>query len=210
MEREVYDKNGKKTDRKVQLNESVFNIAPNDHAIYLDVKRYRAHQRQGTHKAKQRAEIAGSSKKIKRQKGTGTARSGDSKSPIFRGGGTAFAPRPRKHSVGLNKKVKHLARASALSYKAREDGGLTVLEDLSFDAPKTKEFVNVLRGLDLENKRALVVLPEKDENLLLSARNHSRSKVITVDQLTTYDILNASNVVFTESSLDKRTELKKG
>jgi large subunit ribosomal protein L4 len=209
MEREVYDKNGKKTDRKVQLNDSLFGIDPNDHAIYLDVKRYRAHQRQGTHKAKERAEIAGSSAKIKRQKGTGTARSGDIKSPIFRGGGTVFGPRPRKHRVELNKKVKALARASALSYKAKEQGGITVLEDLSFEKPRTKEFVQVLKGLDLEDKKALLVLPEKDEKLLLSARNHPRSKVITVDQLNTYDIMNASSVVFTESSLEKRTELKK-
>ncbi len=209
MEREVYDKNGKKTDRKVQLNDSVFNIAPNDHAIYLDVKRYRAHQRQGTHKAKERAEIAGSSKKIKRQKGTGTARSGDIKSPIFRGGGTVFGPRPGKHRVGLNKKVKQLARASALSYKAQEEGGVTVLEDLSFDEAKTKEFVKVLKGLQLDDKKALLVLPEKDDKLLLSARNHPRSKVVTVDQLNTYDILDASSVVFTESSLEKRAELKK-
>lgn len=209
MKREVYNKNGKKTDRKVELNDGVFGIDPNDHAIYLDVKRYRAHQRHGKHKAKERAEIAGSSTKIKRQKGTGTARSGDIKSPIFRGGGTVFGPRPRKHRVGLNKKVKALARASALSYKAQEEGGVTVLEDLSLDAPKTKEFVNVLKNLELEDKKALLVLSEKDERVLLSARNHPRSKVVTVDQLNTYDILNASSVVFTESSLEKRSELKK-
>lgn len=209
MKREVYDKNGKKTDRTVELNDGVFSIDPNDHAIYLDVKRYRAHQRQGTHKSKERAEIAGSSAKIKRQKGTGTARSGDIKSPIFRGGGTVFGPRPRKHRVGLNKKVKALARASALSYKAQEEGGVTVLEDLKLEAPKTKEFVNVLKGLQLEDKKSLLVLPEKDENLILSSRNHPRSKVVTVDQLNTYDIMNASSVVFTEGSLDKRAELKK-
>lgn len=208
MEREVYDKNGKKTDRKVKLNDKVFGIEPNDHAIYLDVKRYRAHQRQGTHKSKERSEIAGSTKKIKRQKGTGTARSGDIKSPIFRGGGTVFGPRVRKHRVGLNKKVKALARASALSYKAKEDDGVKVLEDLKFDQPKTKEFVKVLQGLELADKKALFVLPEKDEKLLLSARNHPRSKVITVDQLNTYDIMNASSVIFTESSLEKRSELK--
>lgn len=208
MELEVYDKNGKKTDRKVKLSDKVFGIEPNDHAIYLDVKRYRAHQRQGTHKSKERSEIAGSSKKIKRQKGTGTARSGDIKSPIFRGGGTVFGPRPRKHRVELNKKVKALARASALSYKAKEDDGIRVLEDLKFDKPRTKDFVQVLQGLDLADKKALVVLSEKDENFLLSARNHPKSKVITVDQLNTYDIMNASSVVFTESSLEKRSELK--
>ncbi|MFB6258923.1 MAG: 50S ribosomal protein L4 [Flavobacteriales bacterium] len=209
MKREVYDKNGKKTDRKVELNDSVFGIDPNDHAIYLDVKRYHTHQRQGTHKAKERAELAGSTKKIKRQKGTGTARSGDGKSPIFRGGGTVFGPRPRHHRVELNKKVKALARASALSYKAQEDGGVTVLEDLRFDAPKTKDFAKLLKGLKLDDRKTLVVVPEKDEKLLLSARNFPGSKVITVDQLNTYDIMNASSVVFTESSLEKRTELKK-
>lgn len=209
MKREVYDKNGKKTDRKVELNDGVFGIDPSDHAIYLDVKRYRAHQRQGTHKSKERGELAGSTKKIKRQKGTGTARSGDIKSPIFRGGGTVFGPRPHKHRVGLNKKVKALARASALSYKAQEKDGVRILEDLSFEAPKTKTFVEVLKGLELEDKKALLVLPEKDEKVLLSARNHPRSKVITVDQLNTYDIMNASSVVFTEGSLEKRSELKK-
>lgn len=208
MELEVYDKNGKKTDRKVKLSDKVFGIEPNDHAIYLDVKRYQAHQRQGTHKSKERSEIAGSTKKIKRQKGTGTARSGDIKSPIFRGGGTVFGPRPRKHRVELNKKVKALARASALSYKAKEDDGIRVLEDLKFDKPRTKDFVQVLQLLELADKKALVVLPEKDENFLLSARNHPKSKVVTVDQLNTYDIMNASSVVFTESSLEKRSELK--
>lgn len=209
MKCEVYDKNGKKTDRKVDLNDKVFKIEPNDHAIYLDVKRYQAHQRQGTHKSKERAEIAGSSRKIKRQKGTGTARSGDIKSPIFRGGGTVFGPRPRKHRVSLNKKVRSLARASALSYKAQEKGGVRVLEDPSFEKPRTKDFVSILQGLEQESKKPLIVLPEKDETFLLSARNHPGSKVVTADQLNTYDIMNASSVIFTEKALEKRSELKK-
>jgi large subunit ribosomal protein L4 len=209
MKCEVYDKNGKKTDRKVDLNDKLFKIEPNDHAIYLDVKRYRTHQRQGTHKSKERSEIAGSTRKIKRQKGTGTARSGDIKSPIFRGGGTVFGPRPRKHRIELNKKVKALARASALSYKAREKGGVKVLEDPNFKKPQTKELVQILKGLEQDDKKPLIVLPEKDEKFLLSARNHPGTKVITADQLNTYDIMNASSVIFTEKALEKRSELKK-
>jgi large subunit ribosomal protein L4 len=192
---------GEDTGKKVDLKKDVFDIEPNDHAIYLDVKQYLANNRQGTHKTKERADITGSTRKIKRQKGTGTARAGSIKSPIFRGGGRAFGPRPRSYSFKLNKKVKQLARKSALTYKAK-DKGILVLEDFSLEVPKTGEFNNIHKSLNVDNKKSLLVLSEPDQNIYLSSRNLGDSKVITVSELNTYDIMNASVVIFVESSLD--------
>ena len=178
----VLDITGKETGRKVDLSDDVFGIEPNEHAIYLDVKQYMANQRQGTHKAKERAEITGSTKKIKRQKGTGTARAGSIKSPVFRGGGRIFGPRPRNYGFKLNKKVKQLARKSALSYKAK-DNQITVLEAFSFDEPKTKNYTSLLTSLSLNEGKSLLVLDSSNENIYLSARNIKNAKVITADQL---------------------------
>ncbi|MCB0477643.1 MAG: 50S ribosomal protein L4 [Crocinitomicaceae bacterium] len=202
MELKVVDIKGKETSKKVSLNSSIFGIEPNDHAIYLDVKQYLANQRQGTHKSKERAEIAGSTRKIKKQKGTGTARAGSIKSPVFRGGGRVFGPRPRNYGFKLNKKVKRLARKSALTYKANENN-IIVLEDLNFKAPKTKEFVSILDNLKVAGSNVLFVTAENDKNVMLSSRNIPRTKVVTADSLNTYDILNASKVVFAVSSIDK-------
>jgi large subunit ribosomal protein L4 len=201
MEVKVLDKNGKDTGRKVQLSTSVFGIEPNNHAVYLDVKQYLANQRQGTHKAKERAEVAGSTRKIKKQKGTGTARAGSKKSPLFKGGGTVFGPRPRSYSFKLNKTLKRLARKSALSLKVKESN-LIVVEDFNFDAPNTKNFVSVLKAFGLENKKSLFVLGELNKNVYLSSRNLKASKVVTNSELNTYDILNANNLVLSEGSLD--------
>ena len=192
---------GDDTGKKVDLKKDIFGIEPNDHAIYLDVKLYLANRRQGTSKTKERAEIAGSTRKIKRQKGTGTARAGSIKSPIFRGGGRAFGPRPRSYSFKLNRKVKQIARKSALSYKAR-DKGIMVLEDFTLEAPKTKELFDIRKNLNIDGRKSLLVLPEPDRNIYLSSRNVENSKVITVTELNTYDIMNASVVVFVESSID--------
>ncbi len=197
----VLDINGKDTGRKVELSKDVFGIEPNDHAIYLDVKQYLANQRQGTHKAKERAEIAGSTRKIKKQKGTGTARAGSIKSPVFRGGGRVFGPRPRSYSFKLNKNLKRLARKSALSIQAK-DNNLVVIEDFNFDTPKTKNFVNVLKALELDTKKSLFVLGESNNNVYLSSRNLKSSKVVNNSRLSTYSILNANKVVITESSLE--------
>lgn len=197
----VLDINGKDTGRKVELSKEVFGIEPNDHAIYLDVKQYLANQRQGTHKAKERGEIVGSTRKIKKQKGTGTARAGSIKSPIFRGGGRIFGPRPRSYSFKLNKNLKQLARKSALSIQAK-DNNLVVIEDFNFDAPKTKNFVNVLKALDLDSKKSLFVLGESNNNVYLSSRNLKSSKVVNNSGLNTYSILNANKVVISESSLE--------
>ncbi|WP_024770879.1 MULTISPECIES: 50S ribosomal protein L4 [Aquimarina] len=196
----VIDINGKETGRKADLSDAVFGIEPNDHAVYLDVKQYLANQRQGTHKAKERAEIVGSTRKIKKQKGTGTARAGSIKSPIFKGGGRVFGPRPRSYSFKLNKNLKRLARRSALSIKAN-DKAITVIEDFTFDTVKTKNFTAVLKSLGLENKKSLFVLAESNKNVYLSSRNLKSSEVITSSELSTYKILNANNVVFLESSL---------
>ncbi|EZH72640.1 50S ribosomal protein L4 [Aquimarina atlantica] len=196
----VIDINGKETGRKADLSDAVFGIEPNDHAVYLDVKQYLANQRQGTHKAKERAEIAGSTRKIKKQKGTGTARAGSIKSPIFKGGGRIFGPRPRSYSFKLNKNLKRLARRSALSIKAN-DKAITVIEDFTFDTVKTKNFTAVLKSLGLENKKSLFVLAESNKNVYLSSRNLKSSEVITSSELSTYKILNANNVVLLESSL---------
>jgi large subunit ribosomal protein L4 len=197
----VLDINGKETGRKADLSDSVFKIEPNTHAIYMDVKQYRAHQRQGTHKAKERAEIAGSTRKIKKQKGTGTARAGSIKSPIFRGGGRIFGPRPKDYSLKLNKNLKRLARKSALSIKNKENA-ILVVEDFNFEAPKTKDFLKVLKGLGLENKKSLFVLGDTNNNVYLSSRNLEGSEVITNSELSTYKILNANNIVLLEGSLE--------
>jgi len=197
----VLDIKGKDTGRKANLSDDVFAIEPNDHAVYLDVKQYLAHQRQGTHKSKERAEIAGSTRKIKKQKGTGTARAGSIKSPIFRGGGRIFGPRPKDYTQKLNKNLKRLARKSALSLKSKENA-IMVVEDFDFDTPKTKDFVNVLKTLGLENKKSLIVLGDSNKGVYLSSRNFKGSEVITNSELSTYKILNASSVVLLEGSLE--------
>ncbi|MDQ6529541.1 MULTISPECIES: 50S ribosomal protein L4 [unclassified Flavobacterium] len=201
MEVKVLDFNGKDTGRKVQLSDSVFAIEPNNHAVYLDVKQYLANQRQGTHKAKERAEVTGSTRKIKKQKGTGTARAGSVKSPLFKGGGTVFGPRPRSYSFKLNKGLKRLARKSAFSIKAKESN-IVVLEDFNFETPNTKNFINVLKALGLENKKSLFVLGESNKNVYLSSRNLKASNVVTSSELSTYAILNANNLVLLEGSLE--------
>ncbi len=197
----VLDINGKETGRKADLSDAVFKIEPNTHAIYLDVKQYRAHQRQGTHKSKERAEIAGSTRKIKKQKGTGTARAGSIKSPVFKGGGRIFGPRPKDYTLKLNKNLKRLARKSALSIKQQENA-IMVVEDFNFETPKTKDFINVLKGLGLENKKSLFVLGDTNNNVYLSSRNLEGSEVITNSELSTYKILNANNIVLLEGSLE--------
>ena len=201
MEVKVLDFNGKDTGRKVQLSDSVFAIEPNNHAVYLDVKQYLANQRQGTHKAKERAEVAGSTRKIKKQKGTGTARAGSIKNPLFKGGGTVFGPRPRSYSFKLNKGLKRLARKSAFSIKAKESN-IIVLEDFNFETPNTKNFINVLKALGLENKKSLFVLGDSNKNVYLSSRNLKASNVLTSSELSTYAILNANNLVLLEGSLE--------
>jgi large subunit ribosomal protein L4 len=201
MEVKVLDFNGKDTGRKVQLSDSVFGIEPNNHAVYLDVKQYLANQRQGTHKAKERAEVAGSTRKIKKQKGTGTARAGSAKNPLFKGGGTVFGPRPRSYSFKLNKNLKRLARKSAFSIKAKESN-IIVLEDFTFETPNTKNFINVLKALGLENKKSLFVLGDSNKNVYLSSRNLKASSVVSSSELSTYAILNANNLVLLEGSLE--------
>jgi large subunit ribosomal protein L4 len=201
MEVKVLDIKGKDTGRKVKLSDSVFGIEPNKHAVYLDVKQYLANQRQGTHKAKERAEVAGSTRKIKKQKGTGTARAGSAKNPLFKGGGTVFGPRPRSYSFKLNKGLKRLARKSAFSLKAKESN-LVVVEDFTFDTPNTKNFLAVLSALGLENKKSLFVLGDSNKNVYLSSRNLKASNVVTNSELSTYDILNANNLVLLEGSLE--------
>ena len=190
----VLDKNGKDTGRKVELSKDVYGIEPNNHAVYLDVKQYLANQRQGTHKSKERAEIAGSTRKIKKQKGTGTARAGSIKSGIFKGGGRMFGPRPRNYSFKLNKNLKRLARKSALTMKANNKA-IVVIEDLSFDAPRTKDFTAVLKTLGLENKKSLFVLGESNNNVYLSSRNLKGAEVVTNSHLSTYEIMNANSLV---------------
>src|SRR5690554_8219882 len=201
MEVKVLDINGKDTGRAVQLSDSVFAIEPNKHAVYLDVKQYLANQRQGTHKAKERNEVTGSTRKIKKQKGTGTARAGSAKNPLFKGGGTVFGPRPRSYSFKLNKALKRLARKSAFSIKAQEQN-LVVVEDFTFDTPNTKSFVNVLKALGLENNKALFVLGDTNKNAYLSSRNLERASVITSSELHTYDILNTNSLVLTEGAVE--------
>jgi len=198
----VVDINGKKTGRNVELSDAIFAIEPNDHAIYLDVKQHLANKRQGTHKAKERADIKGSTRKIKKQKGSGTARAGSIKSPIFRGGGRAFGPRPRDYSFKLNKGLKKLARLSALSIKAKENN-IVVLEKFDFEAPKTKDFINVLKALELNNKKSLFVLDGSNNNVYLSSRNLKDTKVISTSQLNTYSVLNANKVILSEGCLEE-------
>jgi large subunit ribosomal protein L4 len=201
MEVKVLDINGKETGRKVQLSDSVFAIEPNKHAVYLDVKQYLANQRQGNHKAKERAEVAGSTRKIKKQKGTGTARAGSAKNPLFKGGGTVFGPRPRSYSFKLNKNLKRLARKSALSLKVNESN-LVVVEDFTFETPNTKNFINVLKSLGLDNKKSLFVLGDTNKNVYLSSRNLKTSSVVTTSELSTYAILNAKSLVLLEGAVD--------
>ncbi|MBL6663888.1 MAG: 50S ribosomal protein L4 [Flavobacteriales bacterium] len=200
MELAVYNISGKKTTKKVKLNKNVFGVEPNNHAIYLDVKQYLANQRQGTHKSKERGEITGSTRKIKKQKGTGTARAGSIKNPLFRSGGRVFGPQPRDYGFKLNKKVKRVARASALTLMAK-DNNITVLEDFSFDAPKTKQYLEMLANFELSGKKTLLILNEPNQNIYLSARNLDRTNVTTSANLNTYQIMNAGNILMVESSI---------
>jgi large subunit ribosomal protein L4 len=201
MQVSVYNISGSETGRTVELVPEVFSVEPNDHAIYLDVKQYLANKRQGTHKAKERAEVSYSTRKIKKQKGTGGARAGSIKSPVFVGGGRVFGPTPRDYSFKLNKKIKQLARLSALSYKAKESN-ILVVEDFNFEAPKTKEFVNMRNNLKIQDKKILLVLSEQNKNVYLSSRNLKDSKVVTLSDLNTYDIMNASKLVISEKIID--------
>ena len=200
MDINVLDIKGQETGRKVTLNESIFGIEPNDHVLYLDVKQYLANQRQGTAKAKERSEHAGSTRKLGRQKGGGGARHGDINSPLLKGGGRVFGPKPRDYSFKLNKKVKALARKSALSYKAQENA-IVVVEDFTLDAPKTKEFVNIAKNIKVDGKKVLLLLPEVNKNVYLSARNLQKTEVMTASALNTYKVLNADVLVVTENSL---------
>ena len=200
MQVEILNISGKKTSKKAELSDAIYNAEPNDHCIYLDVKQHLANKRQGTHKSLERAEINRTTKKLKRQKGTGGARAGSMKSPLFVGGGRVFGPKPRDYSFKLNKKVKRLARVSALTYKAK-DNAITVIEDLHFEAPKTKNFVDLLKNLNLSDKKTLVVVPDTNKNVYLSARNVQGTQVIKASDLNTYDILNASNLVLAEGSV---------
>lgn len=206
MELNVLTIEGKETGRKVTLPEAVFGIEPSDHAIYLDVKQYLANNRQGTHKAKERAEIVGSTRKIKKQKGTGTARAGSIKSPLFKGGGRVFGPRPRNYTFKLNKKLKQLARKSALAYKAQNQS-IVVLEDFNFETPKTKQFAAICKDLNLTGTRSLVVLNQANDNVYLSARNVERAEVTTLSELNTYDIMKAKSLVLVESSVEELGKL---
>jgi large subunit ribosomal protein L4 len=208
MDIAVVKYSGESTGRKINLSPEVFGIEPNDHAIYLDVKSIQANQRQGTHKSKQRNEISGSSKKLKKQKGTGGARAGNIKNPQFKGGGRVFGPTPRDYSFKLNKKVKDLARKSALSYKAK-DNSISVLEDFNFDAPKTKQYTAMLKSLSLADKKTLVVLPSINDNVVRSGRNIQNTKIITAAQLNTFDVMNAQQLVLVESSLETINNLLK-
>lgn len=201
MELTVLNTAGKETGRKVELMDTIFSIEPNDHAIYLDVKQYLANNRQGTSKSKQRNEISGSTRKIKKQKGTGGARAGSIKNPLFTGGGRVFGPQPRDYWFKLNKKVKNLARKSALSYKAKNNE-IVVLEDFTLETAKTKDYKALLNNLKIDDKKSLVVLNEPNKNIYLSSRNLTGSRVVTISELTTYDIMNSSSLVFLESSLD--------
>lgn len=200
MELAVYSIDGNKTSKTIDLNDNIFGIEPNDHAIYLDVKQYLANQRQGTHATKQRNELAGSTRKLKRQKGTGGARIGDIKSPLLRGGGRAFGKKPRDYSFKVNKKVKRLARMSALAYKVK-DNNVIVLEDFNFDTAKTKQYVDLLKRFNMENKKSLLVIAEADKNIILSSRNLPKASVAVASDINTYQILNAQQIVFVESSL---------
>lgn len=200
MELVVKNIKGKDTSKKVSLSDSIFGIEPNDHAIYLDVKQYLANQRQGTHKSKEKGEITASTKKIKKQKGTGGARAGSLKSPLFKGGGRVFGPRPRDYEFKLNIKQKRLARKSALTYKAKE-GSILVLEDFNFDTPQTKQYLDILNNLQVLNKKSILVLSESNKNVYLSSRNLKGAKVVTASQINTYDLMSANSVILAESSV---------
>ena len=201
MEAKVLDTKGKATSDKITLSDSIYGIEPNDHAIYLDVKQYLANQRQGTHKSKERADITGSTRKIKKQKGTGTARAGSIKSPVFRGGGRAFGPRPRNYRFKLNTKMKRVARKSALSLKAKEDG-ILILDGLRFDTPKTKEFKSILTALKLDSEKVLFIVGKENENAYKSAKNIKNTKVVSADSLNTYDVLNAKKIVIAKDAVE--------
>jgi len=201
MELAIVNISGKETGRKVDLNDSIFGIEPNDHAIYLDTKQFLANQRQGTHKSKERGEVAGSTRKIKKQKGTGTARAGNIRNPLFRGGGRVFGPKPRYYGFKLNKKVKQLARKSALSYKASTNN-IIVLEDFSFESPKTKEIIKMGNNLNIANKKSVFILPEQNNNIYLSSRNLHGVEVVIASELSTYKIMKASTLILVESAVD--------
>ena len=202
MKLAVHSITGKETSKKVDLSSDVFGVDPNDHAIYLDVKQYLAAQRSGTHKAKERSDVKGSRRKLRKQKGSGAARVGDIKNPLFRGGGRVFGPRPRKYDFKINKKVKRLARKSALSYMAK-DKNIIVLEDFSFDAPKTKSFIDFLNNFDQLDNKTLLVLAESNKNIFLSSRNLSKAKVVLASDLNTYDVMNANKLMVMESSINE-------
>ena len=209
MELVVLNTSGKETGRKVTLDESVFGIEPNQHAVYLEVKQYLAAQRQGTHKSKERSEITASTRKLKKQKGSGSARYGDIKSPTFRGGGRVFGPKPRDYRFKLNKSLKRLAKKSVLSQKLK-DNSVRVLENFSFDAPKTKEFITLLDALTLTGKKSLFVLPESNKNVYLSSRNLPKTKVLNYNEISSYDLINAGEIIFLEDAVEKFQEnLKK-
>lgn len=209
MELVVFNTSGKETGRKVTLDETVFGIEPNQHAVYLEVKQYLAAQRQGTHKSKERSEIAGSTRKLKKQKGSGSARYGDIKSPTFKGGGRVFGPKPRDYRFKLNKSLKRLAKKSVLSQKLK-DNSVRILESFSFDAPKTKEFITLLDALTLTGKKALFVLSEANKNVYLSSRNLPKTRVLTYNEISSYDLINAGEIVFLEDAVEKFQEnLKK-
>ena len=209
MELVVFNTSGKETGRKVTLDETVFGIEPNQHAVYLEVKQYLAAQRQGTHKSKERSEITASTRKLKKQKGSGSARYGDIKSPTFRGGGRVFGPKPRDYRFKLNKSLKRLAKKSVLSQKLK-DNSVRVLENFSFDAPKTKEFITLLDALTLTGKKSLFVLPESNKNVYLSSRNLPKTKVMKFNEISSYDLINAGEIVFLEGAVEKFQEnLKK-
>lgn len=205
MKLEVLNIQGEKTGRSVDLPEDIFGIEPNEHAVYLAVKQFLANQRQGTHKAKERGEVAGSTRKIKRQKGTGTARAGDIKNPMFRGGGRIFGPRPRKYMVRLNKKVKRLARKSALSNKAAA-GNILIVEDFSFESPKTKEFVNILQQLEVKGEKAVLVTSDFEKEVYMSSRNLPKMQTVRATDLNTYEIMNANKLILVEGAVDKIKE----
>ncbi len=205
MKISVLNIKGEKTGKDIDLDKNIFGINPNEHAVYLDVKNYLANQRQGTAKTKQKGEVTGSTRKIKKQKGTGTARAGSIKSPIFRGGGTIFGPKPRDYSFKLNKKVKKLARKSIFSSRAKEKA-IQILENFSFEMPKTKEFIHILNNLSLSDKKTLLIMGEKNDNVYLSSRNIKKSKVITVDEVNTYDLINAEQLIICENSLEQLKE----
>jgi len=200
MKASVLDIKGKETGRKVELSKKVFEVEPSDHAVYLDVKQYLANQRQGNAKTKERAEIKGSTRKIKKQKGTGTARAGSIKNPLFRGGGRVFGPRPRKYDLKVNKKVKRIARKSALSYKAK-DKNIIVLEDFTIDTPKTKQYLDILTNFGLQDNKTLLVLSQANENILLSSRNLKKARVVLASELNTYDVMNTNKLMLLESSI---------